>query len=531
MDYTNANGDVVADTGQAAPRNRNEGVVPDFIQKLFNMLEGTDENSCYHWGRQGTTFVIEDPSEFAKAVLPRRFKHSNFSSFVRQLNKYDFHKIRFNELNRKSPTNNNTQIPSHQVWEFQHPLFKRDHKHLLCQIHRKTNKSYQASQKKHVNSVTAVAAGTGGLSLPNVKSEPDSSFGNYQEMQQQIIDLQSAHHRMEASVAQLLERDRYFLDQLTELKHQVDEKNRLIHSLMEHKLPPQKRRHPSSSKPLDELSGSPIPSPQSPSLKLYPWLQQTSMPTAAPIVPSVTSGHGASLPSLQSSVNGVPTLPSLPTTSTSHPLPPLIASNMPPLHAAPMPPVTSDVSTPSSSPSSVASGPTVPSTMIDPMTAAAAAVVSSTPSTTSATASASLILPPPTSLHDSHTNCMTWRRRPKVLVVEDNETYRRISTRCLERLGAEYDMACDGLEAVNYMKATKYDLILMDISIPKLDGIEATRKLRQYDQTTPVVSMTSSYTDTDIDKYIGSGMSDLLPKPFDQSKLYEILKQHCTHLI
>ncbi|KAI8070683.1 hypothetical protein BC940DRAFT_295305 [Gongronella butleri] len=492
---------------------RNDGVVPDFIQKLFNMLEGTDDKSCYHWGRQGTTFVIEDPSEFAKTILPRRFKHSNFSSFVRQLNKYDFHKIRFNDLHRRSSNSANAAIPSHQVWEFQHPLFKRDHKHLLCQIHRKTNKNNHASHKKHASSATALAAGSGGAMVPSsssIKSDSssmgDGAMGSsaqqqqqhHHDLQNQISELQAAHRRMESSIVQLLERDRYFSEQLGELKHQVDEKNRLIHSLMDHPHPQQKRRHgaaTASSKPLDELSGSPIPSPQSPSLKLYPWLQQTSMapPSSTPIVPS-SNGTGATLPSLQ--------------TVNSHAMPPSVPSSAPVgsvLPSTTQPP-------PSSSSSSAAAGPTVP-TMMDPMAAAAS------------------ILPPPSNMHDPHPNCMTWRRRPKVLVVEDNETYRRISTRCLERLGAQYDIACDGLEAVNYMKSSKYDLILMDISIPKLDGIEATRKLRQYDQTTPVVSMTSSYTDHDIDKYIGSGMSDLLPKPFDQAKLYEILKQHCSHLI
>jgi osomolarity two-component system response regulator SKN7 len=118
-----------------------------------------------------------------------------------------------------------------------------------------------------------------------------------------------------------------------------------------------------------------------------------------------------------------------------------------------------------------------------------------------------------------------------VLVVEDNVMYRRISMRCLQRLGCDFDLACDGLEAVSCMKTSQYDLILMDISIPKLDGMAATRKLRQYDQHTPVVSMTANYSDHDIENYVGSGMSDLLPKPFDQHKLYDILKQHCAHLV
>lgn len=156
------------------------------------------------------------------------------------------------------------------------------------------------------------------------------------------------------------------------------------------------------------------------------------------------------------------------------------------------------------------------------------------PSLVASTAAAAASAEPTTILTPGSgppTTCHPWRHRPKVLVVEDNVMYRRISMRCLERLGCDFDMACDGLEAVAWMKQHQYDLILMDISIPKLDGMAATRKLRQYDQHTPVVSMTANYSDLDIQNYVGSGMSDLLPKPFDQHKLYDILKQHCAHLI
>lgn len=92
--------------------------VPDFIQKLFrlaynfinqvmksyldlilfscSMLENKAFKDVFCWDSSGTSFLVKDTNEFSKSILPKHFKHCNFASFVRQLNKYDFHKIRSN---------------------------------------------------------------------------------------------------------------------------------------------------------------------------------------------------------------------------------------------------------------------------------------------------------------------------------------------------------------------------------------------------------------------------------------------------
>ncbi|KIM71999.1 hypothetical protein PILCRDRAFT_82281 [Piloderma croceum F 1598] len=58
------------------------------------MLEDPSFSHTVSWAPGGDSFVVKDMNEFTKSILPRMFKHSNFASFVRQLNKYDFHKVR-----------------------------------------------------------------------------------------------------------------------------------------------------------------------------------------------------------------------------------------------------------------------------------------------------------------------------------------------------------------------------------------------------------------------------------------------------
>lgn len=93
----------------------------EFVPKLYQMLDNPNYRQIVSWGEEPGTFVIYDTTAFQELVIPQVFKHSNFSSFVRQLNKYDFHKVRFKD----SPS---------RFCEFQHPEFKpenRDVPHLI----------------------------------------------------------------------------------------------------------------------------------------------------------------------------------------------------------------------------------------------------------------------------------------------------------------------------------------------------------------------------------------------------------------
>ena len=75
---------------------------------MSRILEDNEYQDIICWSDNGLSFLIKDPNEFAKSVLSQHFKHCNISSFVRQLNKYDFHKVKLTLGNVPSSTENSS---------------------------------------------------------------------------------------------------------------------------------------------------------------------------------------------------------------------------------------------------------------------------------------------------------------------------------------------------------------------------------------------------------------------------------------
>ncbi|KLO14874.1 hypothetical protein SCHPADRAFT_871912 [Schizopora paradoxa] len=123
-----------------------------------------------------------------------------------------------------------------------------------------------------------------------------------------------------------------------------------------------------------------------------------------------------------------------------------------------------------------------------------------------------------------------WAVPPRVLLVDDDAVNRRLSSKFLQVFGCTIDVAVDGVVAVNKMNLEKYDLVLMDIVMPKLDGITATSMIRQFDHMTPIISMTANSKPNEIMTYYSSGMNDILPKPFTKEGLLTMLERHLSHL-
>uniref|UniRef100_M4C1L5 HSF-type DNA-binding domain-containing protein n=1 Tax=Hyaloperonospora arabidopsidis (strain Emoy2) TaxID=559515 RepID=M4C1L5_HYAAE len=119
-------------TATANSSGGNGSAAPVFLQKTYDMIESSPPAvAC--WSEAGTSFIIKLPREFAKTMLPRYFKHNNFSSFVRQLNFYGFRKHKKDEI-----VISTEEDESKNWWEFYHEKFVRGRQELMAQIRRKT---------------------------------------------------------------------------------------------------------------------------------------------------------------------------------------------------------------------------------------------------------------------------------------------------------------------------------------------------------------------------------------------------------
>ena len=111
----------------------------------------------------------------------------------------------------------------------------------------------------------------------------------------------------------------------------------------------------------------------------------------------------------------------------------------------------------------------------------------------------------------------------KILLVEDNEMNRDMLSRRLQRRGYEVVIAVDGEEGVSMARSESPDLILMDMSLPKIDGWEATRQLKADDATskTPIIALTAHAMAGDREKTIEAGCDDYDTKPVELPRLLE----------
>lgn len=119
----------------------------------------------------------------------------------------------------------------------------------------------------------------------------------------------------------------------------------------------------------------------------------------------------------------------------------------------------------------------------------------------------------------------------KILMVEDYEGNIVVLSHLLEEMGHAYDIARTGVEAVQAWKEGYYDLILMDVQMPEMDGLTATRKIRDIEQKqglspTPIIGLTAHAMVADREKCIASGMNTYLPKPIDEAELQKTIQSY-----
>ena len=116
----------------------------------------------------------------------------------------------------------------------------------------------------------------------------------------------------------------------------------------------------------------------------------------------------------------------------------------------------------------------------------------------------------------------------KVLLVEDNETNQEIIIGLLEGSNIDLDIVDNGQKAVDRLKKQEYDLILMDIQMPVMDGLEATKVLRKTGLQTPIVALTANAMKEDIQKSLDAGMNAHLSKPIQVEELYDVIGKYIS---
>ncbi|KAI4280834.1 MAG: hypothetical protein L6R38_004141 [Xanthoria sp. 2 TBL-2021] len=473
-------------------------------EHVHRMLEDPSYSQVVRWGDEGDSFVVLENERFTKSILPKHFKHSNFASFVRQLNKYDFHKVRHNN----EDTGQSPYGPG--AWEFKHPEFKANNKDSLDNIRRKAPAPRKPNQQG------------GEEALPT--QQMDLVNSQLIATQQQLEQLQQRYNEMSISQSILVQEligvqktvlnHEHVMQNVMSYLHTVDARQRRdsrvggpFADASENQAPPanvdqaQQQISPLEDEPASPLqNASKLLSDLNADAQLnYKNLENmTEMHNRA-------SGIMSTPPPDSASRNGHQRAPTSAGSSTTmsyaklhadrdaivypvgqtHGIDPMYSEH---INNIPYPMPSKDQEIPE------ARRPTVEgrkkSTQVDP----------------------------------------GWIRDPQILLVEDDPTCRRIGSKFLYSFQCAIDSAFDGLEAVNKMNAgSKYDMVLMDIIMPNLDGVSACHLIRQFD-TTPIIAMTSNIRSDDISMYFQHGMNDVLPKPFTKEGLLGMLEKHLGHL-
>jgi two-component system sensor histidine kinase/response regulator len=114
-------------------------------------------------------------------------------------------------------------------------------------------------------------------------------------------------------------------------------------------------------------------------------------------------------------------------------------------------------------------------------------------------------------------------RGAKLLLVEDNELNQEVASELLKHAGLTVDIAANGEQAIARVADNTYDMVLMDVQMPVMDGIAATEVMRRAGHQLPIIAMTASVMQKDRDRCLASGMNDHLPKPIEPDELWVIL--------
>lgn len=118
-------------------------------------------------------------------------------------------------------------------------------------------------------------------------------------------------------------------------------------------------------------------------------------------------------------------------------------------------------------------------------------------------------------------------RKPlKILIVDDNDINRKVLSLMLDTVDIDYDLAVDGIESLELVKEKDYDIVVMDIQMPLMNGFDAANEIKKIRPKLPVVALTAYGSRENFRQAIDSGMDDFLVKPIRKDALYEMIEAH-----
>ncbi|XP_076913381.1 heat stress transcription factor B-2a-like [Bidens hawaiensis] len=167
-----------------APDDASRSVPTPFLTKTYQLVEDKTIDDVISWNDDGSTFIVWNPTEFAKDLLPKYFKHNNFSSFVRQLNTYGFRKA----------------VPDR--WEFSNDYFRRGEKQLLSDVQRRKVATASPAQPPapEVPIVAAPVVTVAALPSPPIRTASASDSGEEQVLSSNSSRVATANLNYETTV-------------------------------------------------------------------------------------------------------------------------------------------------------------------------------------------------------------------------------------------------------------------------------------------------------------------------------------------
>jgi osomolarity two-component system, response regulator SKN7 len=462
------------------------------------MLEDPSYSSVVRWGDDRDSFVVLENEKFTKSILPKHFKHSNFASFVRQLNKYDFHKVRQNS--EEGPAS----IYGPNAWEFKHPEFKANSKDSLDNIRRKA----PAPRKQ------------------SALSDEQIPIQQIDLMNQQISAQAQQIETLTARCAEQHVNHQMMIQELLRIHKTVLNHEHVIQDVMTflHSVDAKQRRDSKSMFPPEAVGPNSNVSPTSQAIPVLEDELASPLQHAQKLLHDLNADvqfNSSSLEQLHTAVIATPPPPVDPNMRNELGRGPTLAPSSSTIGYAKLNGINGELDN--------VVYPRGTNNGIDPMYGEH---VHNIPYPLPAK---ELDPQDPRRQYADGRKKSThadpgWSRPPRILLVEDDPTCRQIGGKFLYSFCCVVDTALDGLEAVDKVQeGVKYDMILMDIIMPNLDGVSACHIIRQFDRT-PIVAMTSNIRSDDIQMYFQHGMDDVLPKPFTRKSLLDMLEKHLIHL-